>query len=78
MDARPSDALALAAVIGVLIHVEPAVLEALNTLKQTSSEALPDTMEDASHIAADITARWPGYKMPRSNAPGEPAERYPC
>jgi bifunctional DNase/RNase len=78
MDARPSDALALAAVTGALIHVEPAVLEAVKTLKQTSSEAVPDSMEDASHIAADITARWPGYKMPRSKAPGEPAGGHPC
>ena len=78
MDARPSDALALAAVTGALIHVEPAVLEAVKTLKQTSSEALPDTMEDASHIAADITARWPGYKVPRPTAPGAPAGGYPC
>jgi uncharacterized protein len=73
IDARPSDALALAAITGALIHVEPAVLEAVNTLKQTSSEALPDTMEDASQIAADITARWPGYNMPRPKAPGVPA-----
>jgi bifunctional DNase/RNase len=73
MDARPSDALALAAVTGALIHVEPAVLEAVKTFKQTSAETLPDTMEDASHIAVDITARWPGYKMPRPKAPGEPA-----
>ena len=81
MDVRPSEALTLAAITATPIRVEPAVSEIMAAhaaAEPTRPEGWLDTLEGASQIAADITARWPGYNMLRPKAPGEPAGGYPC
>lgn len=66
VDARPSDALALALVAGVPILVEPEVFaaaaawEAAHADLQQKAERW-DKAPGAAEIAADVKARWPGY-----------------
>ena len=66
VDARPSDALALALVAGAPIRVEPAVFEAVEAQKTTRAYPTEDKWyrqgsKGAAEIAAEVTAKWPGY-----------------
>jgi RNA polymerase sigma factor (sigma-70 family) len=73
VDARPSDALALALVAGAPMRVEPAVFEAVEA--QKAARAYPREAEwyregskGAGEIVAEVTANWPAYRS-RSSQP---------
>lgn len=66
VDARPSDALALALVAGAPIRVEPAVFEAVEAQKATRGYPAEDKWyregsKGAAEIVAEVTTSWPGY-----------------
>jgi len=65
VDARPSDALALALCVGVPIFVEPQVFEAAHGWERAHPEESRGSLEDLpgkSEIAAELTSRWPGFR----------------
>lgn len=73
VDARPSDALNLAVMVGVPIRVEPAVLEASDAFLAAQSSAVLDYLAEgtigAREIAAEITSGWSTQGVPPTTQP---------
>ena len=73
VDARPSDALNLAVMVGVPIRVEPAVLEASDAFLAAQSSAVLDYLAEgtigAREIAAEITSGWSTQRVPPTTQP---------
>lgn len=70
VDARPSDALALALATGAPILVQPEVFDAAQAEEgsptRNAFEGLTQNERGSAKIAAEVTARWPGFRRDAS------------